>query len=110
MPGDETPEMMARELEGLLKGGGLDPAALLAGEWRFHSAFLAPFTPSFAEARRLFLADGSGPLAGTVEQLHHQGLAPAEAAATARRLMEAAQGLCVAVLAADHGVATVPQP
>jgi hypothetical protein len=101
---------MAKELEGLLASGGLDPGALLAGEWRFHSVFIAPFTPSFAEARQRFLADGGGPLAGTVEQLRNQGLAPAEALPAAQRLMAAAQGLCVAVVAGDHGVASMPQP
>ena len=108
MPDD--PHDMAKELEGLLAAGGLDPGALLAGEWRFHSVFLAPFTPAFAEARQQFLADGSGPLAGTVEQLRQQGLAPAEALPAAQRLMAAAQGLCVAVVAGDHGVASLPQP
>lgn len=106
----DDPADIARELEGFLKSGGLDPGALIAGEWSFHSAFLAPFTPTFAAARETFLRDGSGPLAATVGQLQGQGLAPAEAAATARQMLESAQGLLVAVVAGDHGVSTLPQP
>ena len=101
---------MAAELSGMLKAGGGDPLAMLAGTWNFHSCFLAPFSPSFAAAREQFLIDGSGPLSATVEQLRHQGLSASEAVETARKLMTAAQGLCVAVVAGDHGVATVPQP
>jgi hypothetical protein len=106
----ELPADMARELEGMLKAGGGDPFAMLAGAWSFHSAFLAPFSPSFANARQQFLVDGGGPLSATVEQLRHQGLGPAEAVEAARRLIGAAQGLCVAVIAGDNGVITVPQP
>lgn len=106
---DNTADM-ARELEGMIRGGTLDPSLLLAGQWRFHSVFVAPFTPSFEKARSQFLADGSGPLAGTVEQLMAQGLKPEDAVSAARKLMESAQGLCVTVLAGDHGVSTVPQP
>jgi len=101
---------MARELSGMLNAGGGDPLAMLAGQWSFHSCFLAPFTPSFAAAREQFLVDGGGPLSATVEQLRHQGMAPGEALEMARRLIASAQGLCVAVVASDHGVATVPQP
>lgn len=108
MPDDV--KAMAAELSGLLKAGGGDPLSLLAGDWSFHSCFLAPFTPGFAAARQQFLVDGGGPLSATVEQLRHQGLSAPEAAETARRLMDAAQGLCVAVVAGDHGVATIPQP
>lgn len=106
---DDT-RAMAAELSGMLKAGAGDPLALLAGSWNFHSCFLAPFSPSFAAARQQFLVDGGGPLSATVEQLRHQGLSASEAAETARKLMTAAQGLCVAVVAGDHGVATVPQP
>jgi hypothetical protein len=106
----DDPRAMARELEGLLKGGGLDPAALIAGDWRFHSCFLAPFSPSFAEARQQFLVDGGGPLSATVEQLRRQGVEAGEAAGVARRMIEQAVGLCVAVVGGDHGVTTVPQP
>lgn len=106
---DDTAQM-ASELSSLLKAGAADPLGLLAGEWRFHSVFLAPFSPSFAAARQQFLVDGGGPLSATVEQLRHQGLSATEAAETARKLMEAASGLCVAVVAGDHGVASIPQP
>lgn len=109
MPTDDTTQM-ASELSGLLRAGAADPLALLAGEWHFHSCFLAPFSPSFEEARRQFLVDGGGPLSATVEQLRHQGLSASEAVETARKLMEAATGLCVAVVAGDHGVASIPQP
>lgn len=109
MSSDET-RTLAAELSGMLKAGAGDPLALLAGQWSFHSCFLAPFSPSFAAAREQFLVDGGGPLSATVEQLRHQGLSASEAVETARKLMSAAQGLCVAVVAGDHGVATVPQP
>ncbi len=109
MTTDDTTRM-ASELSGLLKSGAADPLALLAGEWQFHSCFLAPFSPSFEQARQQFLVDGGGPLSATVEQLRHQGLSASDAAVTARRLMEAATGLCVAVVAGDHGVASIPQP
>ncbi len=110
MSGNDDTRAMAAELSGMLKAGAGDPLALLAGQWSFHSCFLAPFSPSFAAAREQFLVDGGGPLSATVEQLRHQGLSASEAAETARKLMTAAQGLCVAVVAGDHGVATVPQP
>lgn len=109
MTRDDTTQM-ANELSGLLKAGASDPLSLLAGGWSFHSCFLAPFSPSFAAAREQFLVDGGGPLSATVDQLRHQGLSAAEAAETARRLMQAATGLCVAVVAGEHGVAPVPQP
>jgi hypothetical protein len=108
MPDDAA--QIASELSGLLKAGAADPLSLLAGEWRFHACFLAPFSPAFAESRRQFLVDGGGPLSATVEQLRHQGLSASEATETARRLMESATGLCVAVVAGDHGVASIPQP
>lgn len=107
---DDDTQAMARELSGLLRAGGGDPLAMLAGKWAFHSCFLAPFSPSFAAAREQFLVDGGGPLSATVEQLRHQGLSAPEAVDMARKLLTAAQGLCVAVVAGDHGVATVPQP
>lgn len=109
MHSDDT-RRLADDLSGLLRAGAADPLSLLAGGWAFHSCFLAPFTPSFAEARRQFLVDGGGPLSATVEQLRHQGLGAAEAAEAARRLMESATGLCVAVVAGEHGVVPVPQP
>ncbi len=108
MPDDV--QSIASELSSLLRAGAADPLTLLAGTWSFHSCFLAPFSPSFAAARQQFLVDGGGPLSATVEQLMHQGLSASEAAATARRLIESAQGLCVAVVAGDHGVASIPQP
>ena len=106
----ESSDVTARELEGLLASGNLDPAKLLAGDWRFHSVFVAPFSPDFAAARQQFLRDGSGPLASSVDQLLRQGVAVSEAAITAKRLFESAQGLCVAVIASDSGITTVPQP
>ncbi|HAT09567.1 MAG TPA: hypothetical protein DCS97_03005, partial [Planctomycetes bacterium] len=108
MPDDAA--QIASELSGLLKAGAADPLSLLAGEWRFHACFLAPFSPAFAESRRQFLIDGGGPLSATVEQLRHQGLSASEATETARKLIESATGLCVAVVAGDHGVASIPQP
>ena len=82
-------------------------AGLMAGKARFHSVFLAPFTPTFAESRARYLADGSGPLASIADELGRQG-AP-DPAAAARQMLAAAQGMCVVVIALDHAVTTVPQ-
>ncbi|MCS6970701.1 MAG: helix-turn-helix domain-containing protein [Planctomycetota bacterium] len=108
MPDDV--QRLAEELNALLRDSGGDPLSLLRGAWSFHSCFIAPFTPSFAEARQQFLIDGGGPLSTVAEQLRAQGLPAEQAVATARQLVGAAQGLCVAVLAGEHGVFGVPQP
>lgn len=80
---------------------------LMAGKTRFHSVFLAPFTPTFASARQQYLADGSGPLMSIATELARQG-AP-DAPAAARSMLAAAHGMCVVIIAMDHGVTMIPQ-
>ena len=82
-------------------------ADLMAGQSQLHSAFLAPLPPSLAAQVKQFLADGSGPLAGLVDQFRRQG-APDPMAAT-RQVIAAAQGVLVVVIQLDHGVSTIPQ-
>ena len=110
------PTDLAAAFDRLLSPGGAgqgapDPLALMAGLMtgtaRFHSVFLAPFTPAFAAARNQYLTDGTGALTAVADELARQG-AP-DPAAAARAMLAAAQGMCVVVLALDHGVATVPQ-
>lgn len=89
---------------------GFDPmrmmSELMAGKVRFHSVFLAPFTPGFAAARQQYLADGTGPLTMMESELQRQG-AP-DPAAAARAMAAAAQGMAVVVIAPDQGIATIP--
>lgn len=99
----------ARELQQAATSGGFDPFSMLSGQRRFHSVFLAPPSPALDAAVRRFLEDGDGPLAGIVEQIKSQGVEPAEAAARARALFQAAQGMLVVVLADDQGLLTIPQ-
>ena len=80
---------------------------LMAGKTRFHSVFIAPFTATFAAARQRYLDDGTGPLTSIATELARQG-AP-DAPAAARAMLAAAQGMCVVVIAMDHGVSTMPQ-
>lgn len=104
---------VTKAFDQLLTPGGadVDPlrmmAGLMAGRTHLHSVFLAPFTPGFTAARERYLADGSGPLIQVAEELGRQG-AP-DPAAAARGMLSAAQGMCVVVIAQDHGVATIPQ-
>jgi hypothetical protein len=90
---------------------GFDPmrmmSELMAGQVRFHSVFLAPFTPSFAAARKQYLTDGTGPLTGIADELKRQGAPDPEA--NARAMLAAAQAMAVVVIAPDHGIATIPQ-
>jgi hypothetical protein len=99
----------AGEIQRLAASGNFNPFALLAGASSFHSVFLAPLTPALVAGIRQFLADGSGPLAGTLASLQSQGLDAAAAREHARRMFQNAQGMCVAVVASDAGVASVPQ-
>ena len=80
---------------------------LMAGKTRFHSVFIAPFTPTFASARQQYLTDGTGPLTSIAAELARQG-AP-DAPSAARSMLGAAQGMCVVVIAMDHGVSMIPQ-
>ncbi|GDY12081.1 hypothetical protein LBMAG53_09590 [Planctomycetota bacterium] len=115
MPGHELaalpddPRAFADEIQKLAATGDFNPFSLLAGQAQFHSVFIAPFSPALKSAVDRFLADGSGPLNGTVEQLASQGLSPVEAAQHARQLFQHALGMVVTVLATDHGVAPIPQ-
>lgn len=80
---------------------------LMAGRSRFHSVFLAPFTPMFAASRLQYVSDGTGPLTSIASDLARQGAPDPEAAA--RSMLQAAQGMCVVVIAMDHGVTMIPQ-
>ncbi len=100
----------AKGIQDMAAQGGFDPFALLgAGHKPFHSAFLAPLSPSLKSAIERFLADGGGPLASSVDALVAQGLPRDTAATRARALFAAAQGLCVIVQAGEGGLATLPQ-
>lgn len=102
-------DQFASEVQKLSSNGQFDPFALLAGETRWHSVFLSPFSPAMAEARQQFLADGSGPLAGVVQQFQQGGTDATAAAQNARTVFTHAQGMCVIVLAGDRGLDTIPQ-
>jgi hypothetical protein len=108
MPDPEMAEF-AGEIQKLAEGGSFDPFTLLAGETKFHSAFLAPFSPSLKKSIVQFCADGSGPLVDVVKVFQRDGLGAAEAALAAKRMFESAQGMLVAVLGGDHGLSTIPQ-
>ncbi len=105
----DDPQAFVAEIEKLAQAGDFNPFAMLAGELCFHSAFLAPLSPSLTTAVAEFLASGSGPLAGAVESLIGQGLDPVAARAKANELFAGAQGMFVTVLATDSGLATIPQ-
>ncbi|TVR43388.1 MAG: hypothetical protein EA402_09835 [Planctomycetota bacterium] len=102
-------QAFAREFQQAAGEGGFNPLSLFTGEPRFHSLFLAPFSPSMQDARESFLKDGSGPLSGLVQQFSQSGLSPVEAAERARQMLSAAQGMCVVVLQDDQGLSTIPQ-
>ena len=106
---DDDVQGFAQELQQAATSGGFNPFSLLTGEREFHSVFLAPPSPALESAVQRFLADGGGPLAGIVEQIKAQGVDPAEAAARARALFEAASGMLVVVLADNQGLVTIPQ-
>ncbi len=80
---------------------------LMTGQARLHSVFLAPFPPTFAAARTRYLQDGTGPLTAVAEDLKAQGAPQPDQAA--RNLLTAAQGMCVVVIALDHGISAIPQ-
>lgn len=90
-------------------GTGFDPFSLLAGERRFCGVFLAPIPSQLANSITRWLADGTGPLQEVVAQLRQQGASATEAAAQARQMFTAAQGMLVTVLADEQGPSTVPQ-
>lgn len=103
-------ETFARELQQAASTGGFNPFSLITGERRLHSVFLAPPAPSLERDIARFLADGTGPLQGVVEQIKQQsGLDAAAAAQRARTLFAAAEGMLVVVLRDDQGLTTIPQ-
>jgi hypothetical protein len=99
----------AGEIQKLAQSGSFNPFSLIAGETRFHSVFLAPFSPSLRAHIAQFLADGTGPLEDVAKSLQQQGASAADAQAQARQMFAAAQGMLVTVMAGDHGLSTIPQ-
>jgi hypothetical protein len=97
------------DISRLAQTGSFNPFALIAGEDRFHSLFLAPFSPTLQEGITRFIADGSGSLAEVVKVFQANGVSAAEAQESARRMFVAARAMLVVVMAGDHGVATIPQ-
>jgi hypothetical protein len=97
------------DISRLAQTGSFNPFALIAGEDRFHSLFLAPFSPTLQEGITRFIADGSGSLAEVVKVFQANGASAAEAQESARRMFTAARAMLVVVMAGDHGVATIPQ-
>jgi len=109
-PDDADLAGFAGEIQKLAGAGGFDPFAMFNAAQGFHSVFLAPFSPALTAARSRFLEHGDGPLSGAVEALRSQGsLSRDEALARARSMFQAAQGMCVVVLAGEQGVSTIPQ-
>ena len=112
MPGPDDADLagFAGEIQKLAGAGGFDPFAMFSAAQGFHSVFLAPFSPALTTARSRFLEHGDGPLSGAVEALRTQAsLSCEDALARARSMFQAAQGMCVVVLAGEQGVATIPQ-
>jgi len=109
-PDDADWSGFAGQIQKLAGQGGFNPFALFSAAQRFHSVFLAPFSPALSRARARFMEHGDGPLGGAVEALRAQGtVSREEALAQARAMFQAAQGMCVVVLAGEQGVATIPQ-
>ncbi len=98
---------LLHQLQSMGQPGGFDPMAMLIGAPRFQAVFLAPFSPSLTSARTRFLHDGTGPLADVVELFRRQGAA--DPLGQARAMLAGAVGMCVVVLAHDHGLSTIPQ-
>lgn len=99
----------AGEIQKLAQSGSFNPFSLIAGETRFHSVFLAPFSPTLREHIARFLTDGTGPLEDVAKSLQSQGASAVEAQTQAREMFTAAQGMLVVVMAGDHGLSTIPQ-
>jgi len=100
---------MSGDIAKLAQSGSFNPFSLLAGENRFHSLFLAPFSPALAQAIARFRADGTGPLEEVVRVFQAKGASPADALQQARQMFAAAQAMLVVVMAGDHGLSTIPQ-
>jgi hypothetical protein len=97
------------DISRLAQTGSFNPFALIAGEDRFHSLFLAPFSPTLQEGIARFILDGGGSLAEVVKVFQANGASMAEALENARRMFSAARAMLVVVMAGDHGVTTIPQ-
>lgn len=93
----------------LAQQGNFNPFSLIAGENRFHSLFLAPFSPALSQAITRFRADGTGPLEDVVRVFQSKGASAADALQQARQMFAAAQAMLVVVMAGDHGPSTIPQ-
>jgi hypothetical protein len=100
---------MSSDIAKLAESGSFNPFSLIAGENRFHSLFLAPFSPALSQSIARFLADGTGPLEDVVRIFQGKGAAPADALQQARQMFSAARAMLVAVMAGDHGPSTIPQ-
>ena len=107
-PADDM-SAFAGEIQKMAQSGSFNPFSLIAGETRFHSVFLAPFSPTLREHIGRFLADGTGPLEDVAKSLQQQGASAVEAQTQARNMFAAAQGMLVVVMAGDHGLSTIPQ-
>jgi hypothetical protein len=107
-PADDM-SAFAGEIQKMAQSGSFNPFSLIAGETRFHSVFLAPFSPTLREHIARFLADGTGPLEDVAKSLQQQGASAVDAQAQARQMFSAAQGMLVVVMAGDHGLSTIPQ-
>ena len=82
-------------------------AGLAAGGSRVQAVFLGPPPPSLQAQVRQLLTDGTGPLTSLEEQFRRQG--SQDPAGELRRMFSAAQGVCVVVVARDHGLVAIPQ-
>ncbi len=99
----------AGEIQKMAQSGSFNPFSLIAGETRFHSVFLAPFSPTLRSHIAQFLADGTGPLEDVAKSLQSQGASALDAQIQARQMFAAAQGMLVVVMGGDHGLSTIPQ-
>lgn len=109
MPAPDDMSAFAGEIQKMAQSGSFNPFSLIAGETRFHSVFLAPFSPTLREHIGRFLADGTGPLEDVAKSLQQQGATAVDAQTQARQMFAAAQGMLVVVMAGDHGLSTIPQ-
>lgn len=82
-------------------------AGLASGGSRVQAVFLGPPPPSLQAQVRQLMADGTGPLTALEEQFRRQG--SQDPAGDLRRMFSAAQGVCVVVVARDHGLVAIPQ-
>lgn len=107
---DEDVADFAKQFQDAASAGGFDPFSLLTGERQLHSVFLAPMSKQLLEARERLVRDGSGPLAGLVEQFQRaQHCDRDQARLQAGQMLAAAQGMLVVLLRDDQGFVAIPQ-